>query len=143
MCFICCLAESKTMGTAIAIGCSAKTAAHLTSATKVPVHHRDRPKSRHYKPNNKPWKPTIRLSAKFAALFQAIHPFDLPGIAVGTRVAARLANPLDTLARLSQTYAPTQNQAALARWQRQIQSFLDHHAWWQWSFRLSGTDRRP
>jgi len=35
------------------------------------------PKSRHYKPNNKPWKPTIDYQQSLHALSQAIHPFDL------------------------------------------------------------------
>ena len=52
---------------------------------------------------------------------------------MGLELPPALQAPLDTLARLSQTYAPTQSQAALARWQRQIPELSRSlHAWWQW-----------
>lgn len=69
------------------------------------------------------------------ALSQAIHPFDLNTgeSQLGLELPPALQTPLDTLARLSQTYAPTQSQAALARWQRQIPELSRSlHAWWQW-----------
>jgi hypothetical protein len=69
------------------------------------------------------------------ALSQAIHPFHLntgePQLAL--ELPARLQVNLSTLERLSHTYAPTQSQAALQRWQRQISDLAAIlHAWWQW-----------
>jgi hypothetical protein len=68
------------------------------------------------------------------ALSQAIHPFHLntgePQLAL--ELPARLQVNLSTLERLSHTYAPTQSQAALQRWQRQISDLAAIlHAWWQ------------
>lgn len=81
------------------------------------------------------------------ALSQAIHPFDLNTgeSQLGLELPANLQTPLDTLARLSQTYAQTQSQAALARWQRQIPELSRAlHAWWQWvSQALSAQTQDP
>ncbi len=51
------------------------------------------------------------------ALSQAIHPFHLNTgeSQLGLELLARLQAHLSTLERLSQTYAPTQSQAALQR----------------------------
>ncbi|MEH2457603.1 helix-turn-helix domain-containing protein [Nostoc sp.] len=56
------------------------------------------------------------------ALSQAIHPFNLNTCQsqFGLELPTVLQAPLQRLADLSQTYAPTQSQLALARWQRQI-----------------------
>lgn len=69
------------------------------------------------------------------ALSQTIHPFQLNTgeSQLGLELPANLQTPLDTLARLSQTYAQNQSQAALARWQRQIPELSRAlHSWWQW-----------
>ena len=69
------------------------------------------------------------------ALSQAIHPFHLSTgeSQLALELPATLQAPLNTLARLSQTYAPTHSQAALAQWQRQIPALSSAlHAWWQW-----------
>ncbi|MFM7448016.1 MAG: DUF6399 domain-containing protein [Leptolyngbyaceae cyanobacterium] len=70
------------------------------------------------------------------ALSQAIHPFhlDTGESQVGLELPGHLQAPLATLERLSHTYAPTQSQAALQRWQRQIPALsMTLHAWWQWA----------
>lgn len=52
---------------------------------------------------------------------------------MGLELPARLQADLSSLERLSHTYAPTQSQAALDRWQRQIPDLSAAlHAWWQW-----------
>lgn len=58
----------------------------------------------------------------YHALTCAIHPFDLNTgeSQLGLELPARLQADLSSLERLSHTYAPTQSQAALDRWQRQI-----------------------
>ena len=69
------------------------------------------------------------------ALSQAIHPFHLNTgeSQLGLELPARLQAPLATLERLSQTYAPTQSQAALERWHQQIPALSGTlHAWWEW-----------
>jgi hypothetical protein len=69
------------------------------------------------------------------ALSQAIHPFDLNTgePQVGLELPLRLQPALSTLERLSQPYAPTQAQAALQQWHRQIPALSQAlHAWWQW-----------
>jgi hypothetical protein len=68
-------------------------------------------------------------------LSQTIHPFSLTTgeSQLGLELPANLQAPLATLARLSQTYAPTKSQAALARWQQQIPALKSAlHAWWLW-----------
>jgi hypothetical protein len=70
------------------------------------------------------------------SLSQAIHPFylDTGQSQLGLELPDRLQAPLATLERLSHTYAPTQSQAALQRWQRQIPALsMTLHAWWQWA----------
>jgi len=69
------------------------------------------------------------------ALSQAIHPFHLNTCEsqFGLELPTVLQAPLQRLADLSQTYAPTQSQAALDRWQRQIPDLSRTlHAWWEW-----------
>lgn len=69
------------------------------------------------------------------ALSQAIHPFHLNTCEsqFGLELPTVLQAPLQRLADLSQTYAPTQSQAALERWQRQIPDLSRTlHAWWEW-----------
>ncbi len=69
------------------------------------------------------------------ALSQAIHPFhlDTGESQLGLELPARLQANLSTLERLTHTYAPTQSQAALDRWQRQIPDLsAAQRAWWQW-----------
>ncbi|MEH1910517.1 MAG: DUF6399 domain-containing protein [Nostoc sp.] len=66
---------------------------------------------------------------------QAIHPFNLNTgeSQFGLELPTMLQVPLQRLADLSQTYAPTASQAALHRWQRQIPDLSRTlHAWWQW-----------
>ena len=69
------------------------------------------------------------------ALSQAIHPFHLNTCESQfcLELPTGLQAPLQRLADLSQTYAPTQSQAALERWQRQIPDLSRTlHAWWEW-----------
>ena len=69
------------------------------------------------------------------ALSQAIHPFhcNTGESQLAVELPTRLQAHLSTLERLSQTYAPTQSQAAVARWQQQIPDLSAAlHAWWQW-----------
>lgn len=69
------------------------------------------------------------------ALSQAIHPFDINTSQpqLGLELPQQLRPILATLERLSQTYAPTKSQQALARWQTQIPDLSGAlHAWWQW-----------
>lgn len=69
------------------------------------------------------------------ALSQAIHPFHLNTCEsqFGLELPTVLQVPLQRLADLSLTYAPTQSQAALDRWQRQIPDLSRTlHAWWEW-----------
>lgn len=68
-------------------------------------------------------------------LSQAIHPFDLnTGEAqLGLELPVQLHVHLTAFTQLSQTYAPTPSQAAIALWQRQIPNLSGAlHAWWQW-----------
>jgi len=68
-------------------------------------------------------------------LSQAIHPFNLDNgeAQLGLELPNCLQVYLSRLERLSQTYAPTQAQAALARWQQQMPALSGIlHAWWQW-----------
>jgi hypothetical protein len=68
-------------------------------------------------------------------LSQAIHPFHLnTGEAQwGLELPAQLQVHLAALERLSQLYAPTASQAAIALWQQQIPALSGVlHAWWQW-----------
>ncbi len=76
------------------------------------------------------------------ALSQAVHPFDLTTgeSQLGLELSVRLQAPLSTLERLSQTYAPTQSQAALTRWHRQLPDLSRTlHAWWQWVLQALST----
>jgi Family of unknown function (DUF6399)/IclR helix-turn-helix domain len=68
-------------------------------------------------------------------LSQAIHPFYLnTGEAqLALELPAQLQVHLAALERLSQIYAPTTSQAAIALWQRQIPHLSGAlRAWWQW-----------
>lgn len=68
-------------------------------------------------------------------LSQAIHPFHLNTgeSQLGLELPARLQAPLATLERLSQASAPTQSQAAVELWHRQIPALSGTlHAWWEW-----------
>ncbi len=59
---------------------------------------------------------------------------------MGLELSVRLQAPLSTLERLSQAYAPTQSQAALNRWHRQIPDLSRAlHAWWQWVLQTLST----
>lgn len=76
-----------------------------------------------------------RYQQSLHGLSQAIHPFHLnTGEAqLGLELAAQLQVHLTALTQLSQTYAPTSTQAAIALWQRQIPALSAAlHAWWQW-----------
>lgn len=76
------------------------------------------------------------------ALSQAIHPFHLHTgqSQLGLELPPRLQATLDTLERLSQTYAPTQSQAALDRWHQQMPNLAGTlHAWWQWVLQALAT----
>jgi len=68
-------------------------------------------------------------------LSQTIHPFSLKTgeIQLGLELPTNLQAPLETLTRLSQTYAQTTSQAALTRWKQQIPALSNLlHAWWLW-----------
>lgn len=76
------------------------------------------------------------------ALSQAIHPFhlDTGESQLGLELPLRLQAHLSTLERLSQRYAPTQSQAALQRWPRQMPALSAAlHAWWQWVLQALST----
>lgn len=69
------------------------------------------------------------------ALSQTIHPFNLHTgeSQLGLDLLVHLQPPLAILARLSQTYAQKQSQAAVSLWQRQIPHLARAvHAWWLW-----------
>jgi hypothetical protein len=76
-----------------------------------------------------------RYQQSLHGLSQAIHPFHLnTGEAqLGFELPAQLQVHLTALTQLSQTYAPTSSQAAIALWQRQIPALAAVlHAWWRW-----------
>lgn len=68
-------------------------------------------------------------------LSQSLHPFNIntDEAQLGSELPTQLQAPLCALEPLTQTYAPTQSQAALALWHRQVPALAGVlQAWWQW-----------